>query len=63
MTGMPSTEELIVIILCFLILLVLGLFFILRGLRLPPDFETNEKKRKELKRKTEEASATTVGNR
>jgi hypothetical protein len=55
MTGTPSMEELTVIILIFLILMVLGLFFILRGLRLPGNFEANEKKRKELKKKAEEA--------
>jgi Tfp pilus assembly protein PilO len=55
MTGTPLTEELTVIILVFLILLILGMFFILRGMRLPGNFEANEKKRKELKKKAEEA--------
>jgi hypothetical protein len=55
MTGIPSSEELMVVILLFMVLLVAGVFFIVRGLRLPGNFEANEKKRKELKQKVEAA--------
>ena len=53
MNGAMPTEELWVVILLFAILAIFGLFFIVRGLKMPSNFEKNMATRKELKKKLE----------
>ena len=55
MNGMPSAEELSVVVLVLVILLVFGLFFVVKGLRMPPNFNKNAQKRRELRKHLEEA--------
>jgi hypothetical protein len=62
MQGVPSVEELSVVVLLFLVLLVFGIFFLVRGFKMPPDFEKNMAKRKELRRKVEENEEKNKGN-
>jgi hypothetical protein len=57
MNGISTSEELSLFIFVFIIVLVAGLFFIVRGLKMPHSFEENGKKRKELKKRLEEAEA------
>ena len=54
MNSIPIGGELTIVALAFVIMVVGGLLFVVRGFKLPNNFSANAKKRKEIKRRLDQ---------